>query len=752
MIAERHNRPGRAAGAISNPRVRIAGALVLALGLSGTAAADIEIDGGTSSGLSNAATIDYILIHNGATVNGAVENTATGQIAGTTDHSGIGVYGSTVDGALINRGSIGSAGLGNYAIEVRDSSITGGIVNDASLSSSYAAILVDAASSSFTGGISNSGGGAGIASGAEGISVSVDSFSGGIANSGSIQGALTAVAVNANTFAGGVTNSGTVTSDGNAGIRVYAEDYSGGLSNSGDVTAATDYGIYLNLGTADGNLANTGSVTSFNDAIHVQGGSVNGGFANAGGLSSSDRDGAAFKLDALTDGITNAGAVSAAANGLNVEVATFQGGINNSGTIQSGLSGIAVSATSFTGGIANAKTIDSADDTGIRVAATSFVGGVSNSGDITGAAGGIALYAEGIDGDIVNSGTITSSAGPGIAIENAAWPAEAPAIGGQILNSGSIGAAGCGLCIAGFSVPQGIVNSGTIRGATVAVQTGDGADRIVNSGSIIGDGGLAIDLQGGDDRLRIEGGSAAIQGDITGGAGSNVLAFAPGTGQTFSYAGAIENFDRVTVEGGTVRLSGASGYAGTTSIDGGTLSADNVTGSATGSGAVAVHAGGTLAGSGSVAGPVTVEADGVLSPGNSIGELSVGDLTLASSAVLAIELDPLQGTHDLVRVQGLVTLDLADLVLSLLSAPTPGQWLDILLNDSTDTIVGRFAQGDRVAASFAGHGYVFAIRYDANADGGTLGNDIRLETIPEPATVFLLGCAGLALAWRRDRA
>jgi autotransporter-associated beta strand protein len=754
MIAERYHRPGRAVGAGSSARLPVAGACALALlsGLAGTAGASgIEIDGGSSPGLSNAAAIDYILIHNGATVSGNVENAATGQIAGTADHSGIGVYDSTINAALINRGGIGSATLANYAIEIRDSAITGGIVNYGSLSSSYAAILVDAASSSFSGGIANLGSGAGIASAAEGISVNVDGYSGGIANAGSIQGALTAVSVTANTFAGGVTNSGTISSDGNAGIRVYANEYSGGLGNSGTVTAATDYGIYLDIGTANGNLTNSGTVTSADDAIHVQGGSVIGGLSNEGTLSSADRNGVFVQLDSLSGGITSSGTLSAARNGMSVDVATFQGGIINSGSIDSGLSGIAVSATSFTGGITNTNTILSSDDMGIRVDASSFAGGVANSGSMTAELTGIALYADQIDGDIVNSGSIVSNAGQGIAIETATWFPEAPALGGKIINSGSILGADCGVCVAGFAVAEGLVNSGTIRGATVAIQTGDGADLVVNSGSIIGDSGSAIDLGGGDDRLRIAGGSAGIQGDISGGAGSNVLEFAPGAGQTFSYAGAISNFARVTVASGTVRLSGASDYAGTTHIDGGTLSVDNTTGSATGSGAVTVHAGGTLAGNGSVAGSVTVEGGGVLSPGNSIGELSVGDLSLASSAVLAIALDPVQGTNDLVRVGGGVALDLADLVLSLLSAPTPGQWLDILLNDGPDAIVGRFAQGDRVAASFAGRGYLFAIRYDGNADGGAFGNDLRLESIPEPSTLLLLGFVALAFARRRDR-
>jgi fibronectin-binding autotransporter adhesin len=132
-----------------------------------------------------------------------------------------------------------------------------------------------------------------------------------------------------------------------------------------------------------------------------------------------------------------------------------------------------------------------------------------------------------------------------------------------------------------------------------------------------------------------------------------------GAGNDFDYAGAISAMEQVSVASGTVRLSGASAYAGSTRIAGGTLSADNASGSATGSGAVVVAAGGTLAGNGAVAGAVTVESGGTLSPGDGLGTLAVGDLTLRSSAVLAIVLDPVQGLGDLVRVQGGVSLDLS---------------------------------------------------------------------------------------------
>ena len=74
---------------------------------------------------------------------------------------------------------------------------------------------------------------------------------------------------------------------------------------------------------------------------------------------------------------------------------------------------------------------------------------------------------------------------------------------------------------------------------------------------------------------------------------------------SFTYTGAISDFDSVEIKSGVVSFFGASTYTGTTTISGGTLIAANSTGSATGSGPVQVT-GGTLGGNGSIGGAVTI--------------------------------------------------------------------------------------------------------------------------------------------------
>jgi len=159
----------------------------------------------------------------------------------------------------------------------------------------------------------------------------------------------------------------------------------------------------------------------------------------------------------------------------------------------------------------------------------------------------------------------------------------------------------------GFTVTINNDRHGTIEGGgdtAAAIQTGADNDTLNNAGDVIADAsGKAIDLGDGDDTLNVTGGT--IHGDISGGSGMNTFTIDPGGKHSFTYTGAISDFDSVEIESGVVTFLGASTYTGTTTVSGGTLIAANSTGSATGSGAVQVT-GGTLAGNGNIGGDVTI--------------------------------------------------------------------------------------------------------------------------------------------------
>jgi autotransporter-associated beta strand protein len=106
---------------------------------------------------------------------------------------------------------------------------------------------------------------------------------------------------------------------------------------------------------------------------------------------------------------------------------------------------------------------------------------------------------------------------------------------------------------------------------------------------------------------------------------------------------------------GTLTISGNNTYNGGTTISHGTLLANNVAGSATGTGLVTV-AGGTLAGTGIISSVVSVNAGGVLAPGNPFGTLTVSNnLTLSAGSTNFMQVQHSPLTNNSVKVTGILT-------------------------------------------------------------------------------------------------
>jgi len=129
---------------------------------------------------------------------------------------------------------------------------------------------------------------------------------------------------------------------------------------------------------------------------------------------------------------------------------------------------------------------------------------------------------------------------------------------------------------------------------------------------------------------------------------------------------------------GTLTLSGNNTYSGDTTINAGTLALSgaftnnlswsptievgstallNVTGLT--SGRLVVASSQTLKGSGTLTGNVTVAGTARLSPGTSVGQLSISgglDLSAAGAGTLAYELDSLAGTNDRIAVNGTLAI------------------------------------------------------------------------------------------------
>jgi autotransporter-associated beta strand protein len=218
---------------------------------------------------------------------------------------------------------------------------------------------------------------------------------------------------------------------------------------------------------------------------------------------------------------------------------------------------------------------------------------------------------------------------------------------------------------------------------------------------------------------------------------------------------------------GAWNLDQPMSYSGTTMVNAGTLFANNATGSATGTGAVAVNSGGTLGGGGTISGPVAVNNNGTLSPGNSPGILHLGNsLTLNNGSYLNIEVGGVNagtGGYDQVQIAGTgagaLTLNTPNLSVSLVNSFTPtfGEKFYILDLTGVGTVAGIFGNAVAGTAYTDSSGNNWLITYNDTFDT-TPGNDVSLTffgmtPIPEPSTWIAgaLTCAALAYGSLRKR-
>ena len=99
---------------------------------------------------------------------------------------------------------------------------------------------------------------------------------------------------------------------------------------------------------------------------------------------------------------------------------------------------------------------------------------------------------------------------------------------------------------------------------------------------------------------------------------------------------AANNGGLTKVGSGTLILSAANTYTGTTIVSDGTLEVD---GSLASGSAVTIQSGGTLDGVGTVNGSVTAQSGGTVSPGDTSGILKTGNLALNSGADFNVQLN-----------------------------------------------------------------------------------------------------------------
>lgn len=376
-----------------------------------------------------------------------------------------------------------------------------------------------------------------------------------------------------------------------------------------------------------------------------------------------------------------------------------------------------------------------------------------------------------INGTGTYSGTTTLSAGTYVLGNKAAFGTSTVALNGVSVSANT-----------DLSGANAIANATVNLGGN---NTFTGSNNIQFSGTVTATGSRTV-------TNNLSGANLTLSGpvNLSSNATSNTVTVA-GTGNT-SITGVIANGGTATASkltksgNGTLTLTNANTYAGVTTISGGTLLANNASGSATGTGAVTVAGSGTLGGTGTIGGAIT--NNGTLSPGvGGVGTLSTtGNFLDGASSIWNIDLSG--ATADKLAVTGNIDLTAVD-TLNVLGAGTGTSWL---IGTYTGTETGAF---DTITAGYTvtytggnitlnavpacapgdlncdGHtdagDYVFwrkngGTPNDANyiawrtnfgtPPGAGSGAGLAGATVPEPSSIALLIC-GLAVlvGLRRDR-
>jgi autotransporter-associated beta strand protein len=283
----------------------------------------------------------------------------------------------------------------------------------------------------------------------------------------------------------------------------------------------------------------------------------------------------------------------------------------------------------------------------------------------------------------------------------------------------------------------GVISDGTDPTTPANMLAKAGAGTLALTGANLYTGGTLVSAG------TLAGTTTGLHGDITNNAAvvfDQTLPASPIASGT--YAGNISGPGTVTKNNaGTVILSATNDYTGNTAINGGLLAVD---GSIAGS-AVSVNNGGTLGGHGTT-GAVTVNTGGTIAPGNSIGTIHIGDLTLSGTGALSAELNSDTLTADLVDATGNVTIADGTAVLNLTDLGHTQ-----LPNGTKFTLVtytGAWNNGAFAGSTFYAGLNAFTVNYQDSFGGGSA---VTLTSVPEPTSLAVLGLAAGALLARRRR-
>jgi autotransporter-associated beta strand protein len=456
-----------------------------------------------------------------------------------------------------------------------------------------------------------------------------DTFAGVISGAGglAVEGG-TETLTGANTFAGAATiNSGATLALAGAGSISSA---SGVVNNGVFSISGTTSGALITSLSGSGQVALgsqtltlTGTGDTFAGVISGAGGlTVEGGTETLTGANTFA--GAATINSGATLALAGAGSISSAS------------GVVDNGvfSISATTAGASIATLSGSGGVTlGARTLTLVNGTG------TFAGVISGSGELKVSGG-----TETLTGANTLTGATTIASGATVALSGSGGLASS-----DVADSGVLNISGATT----VSAIKGLNGTGSaVLGSKTLALTGANDSF---AGVISGSGGLAV--AAGTETLTGANtftGAATINSGATlqlgaGGTTGSVAGNVAATGtlvfnlsNTVTYGGVISGAGAINQAGsGTTILNGANTFTGVATVSAGVLEiGDAAHGAASLGGSVVVAANGTLAGHGGVAGSVTNTAGGTVSPGGTIGMLTVGAYTQGANSTLAIEVSP----------------------------------------------------------------------------------------------------------------
>ena len=653
---------------------------------------------------------------------GLVEN-GTGTLTLTNDSNtytgttGIGSNGTLVIGAS------GSLGSGNYSGAIADA----GVFNYNST-----------AAQTLSGGISGSGSlqqnagtltlaGANTYTGATMINAGANSFTltGTLGGDAGLVG--TAISDSANTFSesssGVIAGNSSLTVTAGTATLSGANTFTGGTSISGNaelVIGTNNAALNPSTGyvTSGGVLSgSTGSLTvNGNGILDLEGTSQTVGALN--GTSAS----AAIE-NQFSNGTFDANSTLSIGNGtLASSVSTYAGQIND---YNSALTGIEPGATSL---------VKTGLGTEILTGQSQYSGGTTINQGI------LEINAEDAIGNFdgyayANNSSATTYPGPNTGV------AEVTLSGGELLTSQNASLEGS------IALANGTSNTLAAATGTTATYGDSGPDGNVIADAVYGSPGSLNIGDGTND------GTVTFTGNNTYGYNSSG---APGT--TTILSGAI-----LRVNNTATGVGSATGYSNVVVNSGGTLGGGNgleFSGSTVSlAGATsAVYAPGVV---GTIAGGVTVNNGGTLAPGNSVGTITVGALTLATGSILDYEFNS-SPANDFTNVTGALTISSGVDFYAYLenSAPTAYTFSAPGLYNLIG--YGSVSSGDELAITADLSSWNFenfngspglSYQFVNNVTGDMIQLDVTAAAVPEPGTwALMLSGLVILVVYQRRRA